>query len=60
MHKHNSTKTYHQLVKGTPDKQLTTLVQLGTIAEHHRTEIAHAMMRAIINAKYNGSRYGWK
>lgn len=53
-------KTYHQLVKGQPDEPLRSLVQLGTIAEHHGTEMAHAMIRAVIQALYNGSRYGWQ
>lgn len=49
--------SYWQLVRRSAP--LSTLLELGTVAEHHGTEMAHALLRAIITAKYEGSRYGW-
>ena len=51
------TLSYWQLMKR--KTALTTLLELGTIAEHYCTEMAHAMVRAIVEAKLNGSEYGW-
>ena len=51
-------KSYWQLRKDSGP--LTSLLQLGTMAEHYRTPMAHAMIRAVAHARYHGSAYGWE